>query len=181
MLFLVLLHAIFIAIPEFAPDNPDPALQGYTPTTVTITSGGVIVVPGQEFAYNEFTAPQPINATTEPTANVIVTAAAITVDGATPIEIEFTNRRMQYPAVGGATMALVLYEDGASIGQLSLGTIGNSSELGFTITRRMTPLSGSHTYSVRGFVSTGSGTVHAGVGGSGNFLPGSIRITRAGS
>lgn len=147
----------------------------------TITAAGVVTVPGGELAYAEFTSPVSIAATTEPTANAIVTAPSITVDGATAINIEFMPRRMQYPAVGGASLTIVLYEDGASIGQMSFGNIGNTSEFAHVISRRFTPISGTHTYSIRGFVSSGTGTIHAGLGGSGNFLPGQLRITRAGS
>ena len=42
-----------------------------------------------------------------------------------------------------------------------------------------TPTVGAHTYAVKAFVSTGTLTVNAGAGGSGNLVPGHLRVTKA--
>lgn len=43
---------------------------------------------------------------------------------------------------------------------------------------RLTPSNASHTYSIRGTRVSSNATVVAGAGGSGNAMPGFIRITR---
>ena len=44
--------------------------------------------------------------------------------------------------------------------------------------RRLTPSNASHTYSIRGFVTSGTGVAAAGAGGSTALMPAFIRITK---
>jgi len=45
--------------------------------------------------------------------------------------------------------------------------------------RRIVPTIGSHNYNLRGWVSSGSGSIRGGTGGPGAFLPGFLRVTKA--
>jgi hypothetical protein len=85
------------------------------------------------------------------------------------------------PATVNAYMQLWLYQDGVSIGTLATIQVpaAASMQVPVRVARRLTPAAGSHTYSVRASVSTGSGTVYAGVGGIGVNVPTFIRISLA--
>lgn len=147
-----------------------------------IDDGGVVSRVTAELAYTEFTGNVSITATTEATANTIVTASAVTFDGSTIALIEFWARTVVLPAAAQATMDYYLYQDGASIGRL--GTVrGADAAAGVEqhipyLVRRMTPASGARTYSIRAAVNTGTGTIGAGAGGLGVSMPGFIRIVR---
>lgn len=141
----------------------------------TYTPGG----PGYQLAYVEFTSAVTISATTEATANSVVSAGAVSFDGATPVIIEFFAVISQPAASAGSNLIYYLYEDGASIGQLGQhqNPASSSNRVPVLLRRRMTPTSGSHTYEIRVVRGVGNGSVRAGVGGSGNEMPGYIRIT----
>jgi hypothetical protein len=108
-----------------------------------------------------------------------VTAPAVTFDGS-PVLIEFGCEGINPASVAGASITLWLYQDGASIGVL--GTMNNpaagTSRAPVRPARRLTPTPGSHTYSVRATVSTGTGQILAGPGGAAQDAPAFIRITR---
>ena len=133
-----------------------------------------------ELAYVEFTSNVSVTATTEATANSIVSAGALTYV-ANPIFIEFECYAWAHDTAVG-DLDLVLYDGSTSQGLLwehkfatSGGAIG-----GLRTARRLTPTAASHTYSIRGFTNTGTATVSAGVGGVGAAMPGFIRITQKG-
>lgn len=134
--------------------------------------------PGYEYAYTEYTSNVSVTATTAATANTVVTAAAVTFDGATLALLQFFAPRVDTPA--GGVVRFELYEDGAAIGQLGAIIAGGASS--FTapakLERRRTPVAGARTYSMRAWVDAGTGTVGGGVGGSGVLMPGFIRITK---
>jgi len=132
--------------------------------TLSPAAGGV------ELAYNEFTSNVSVTATSEATANTVVTASAITADGSTPIVIEF------YAPSVDANVAIVLYDGSSTVG----GVLAfNGAQVPIYVPKRLTPASGSHTYSIRAYKPSGSPSVQAGTGGSGNNMPGFIRITTA--
>ena len=137
-----------------------------------------------EVAYAEFTSDVSITATTEGTANTIVTAPSFTADGVSAYLIEFYSVAVEpNSAVAGRSVGLWLYQDGASIG--SIGTaLSQVASITYYATmvarRRIMPAAGTHTYSIRGSCSAVSATVHAGVGGIGANTPGYIRISKIG-
>lgn len=147
--------------------------------TVVTGGAGAGAVP-TELDYTEFTATVTPTATTEATANTVVTAGAETLDGSTKILIEFfcPNARADVGAAG-RDMKFWLYDGASSIGQIALvssaSTTGNRAPI--RVARRLTPSAASHTYSIRASVSAGTGQVNAGAGGAGNEVPGFIRIT----
>jgi hypothetical protein len=121
-------------------------------------------------------------ATTEATANTVVTASAITFNGSIIADITFFAPAGR-PDTGAAnrTMDFWLYQDGTSIGllgRLTTPATGAHDTVVYAV-RRMTPAAGSRTYSIRASVSAGTGLITAGAGGAGAAMPGFIRITRA--
>ena len=144
------------------------------------TPGTWTAPPGTELTYGEITSTVSITATTEAASDTIITAPATVFDGVARVNIEFGVGTYAPPATAGAACRIILFQDGVAIGWIA-SVNGAASALGLTIyaKRRMTPTVGSHIYSVRGFVSSGTGTVYVGPGGSNNNMPGYIRITRA--
>lgn len=135
--------------------------------------GGVVVL-----SYVEFTGNPSVTSTTAATPTTVVTAGAITADGVTPICVEFFSPGMNGPS---ATQSLIvgLYEGGTQLG--SLAASSNAGGIGVTPTlarRFFTPTSGSHTYSVGGYMgAAGTGTVRGDTGVGTAYVPGYIRIT----
>lgn len=138
-----------------------------------------------ELEYVEFTSAVNITATTEGGADTIVTAGAVVLDGSTEILIEFGCPYCDTPGGGadrGTHILLYAAKDGgaaASLGFISsiFNSASNASRNAMYATRRYTPASGSYVYSIRGFVTAGTGHANAGAGGSGNWAPGWIRIS----
>lgn len=134
--------------------------------------------PGYELDYVAFTSPVTLSATSEATATTIVTGSAVAYDGSTVVEIEFYTPYFDSSA-GAEIMTVVLYDGAGSIGKLCVMlTLTAVIQAGGTYKRRLTPSAATHTYSIRGYVNTGSVPVGAGAGGSTNYMPGFIRITR---
>lgn len=151
-----------------------------TPGTWAAVAGGGGYT---ELAHVAFTAPVAITASTEATATEIVSAGAVVFDGAQVVVIEFYCN--DYAAGSAGNIATVVLYDGAgSIGQLSEHRVHASSN-GINgpvyVARRLTPSAASHTYSIRAYSNVAGGntlTFYAGAGGSGNRVPGFIRITQ---
>lgn len=137
--------------------------------------------PGFELDYVEFTgAATNITATTEGTANTIVTGSAVAFDG-TPVIIEFFAFAARPQATIAAIISYYLYEDGASIGRIGAHATPAAANayIPTVCKRRMTPSAGSHTYSIRAATTSGTSVVLAGAAGNGTDMPGYIRITKA--
>lgn len=134
-----------------------------------------------ELAYAEKTSNTNITATSEAAADTIVTAGAVACDGAMILIIEFgTNAWAQDSTT--PVNRLVLFDNGASIGTLFQGVSPSTSsgKPGFTVRRRLTPSAGSHTYSVRGWVSSSSTMIVAGdVFSPGRDSPAYIRVIQS--
>lgn len=141
-------------------------------------------VVGQELSYVEITSPVTISATSEATADTVVTAGAITFDGSTRVCIEFFSDSVAPGATAASAIAIFLYDGASSIGYIwfckkdSSATAQNGTT-GCHAVRYLTPSAGSHTYSIRASRSVSNGSIYAGAGGSGNDSPAFIRISRA--
>lgn len=148
-------------------------------SNVAITGGGGSGY--TEVTYNAITSGVNITATTEATANTIVTASSFTADGTSAYLIEFFAPAVR-PDTGaiGRILDLYLYEGSGSVGQLAQfrTPAAQSDNKPAFVACRLVPASGSRTYSVRGDVSAGTGVISAGAGGSGNLMPAYIRITK---
>ena len=149
---------------------------------VLTLAGGIpswaAAVASNELAYQEFTGTVTRTNVAEGSAPTIVTAPAFTADGTSAYVVEFFAPRWTAGSAPNASK-LYLYQDGSSIGHLA-DIDGADSLVGFAYgQRRLIPSAGSRTYSIRGTSSAGDGTVVGAAGGSGNFVPGFIRVSRA--
>jgi len=151
------------------------------PTTLVTSS-----LTGQQLAYAEVTGNVAITATTEATADVVVTAPSVSLDGGTQIIIEFYCTRVESPGGGtGRGTFAVLYQsvDGGAATALgffgeNFTTGGESQVLTMFCRRVLTPAAGAYVFSIRGFVTTGTGDFVGGTGVSAARQPLYIRITR---
>ncbi len=137
---------------------------------------------GKELDYVQITSPVSVTATSEATANTIVTGSSVAYDGSTVVMVEFWCNHAA-PDTGAAPQDLRfwLYDGSSSIGfigYMQSVASGNRQYAPVYGLRRLTPSNASHTYSIRGSVAAGTGTVQAGAGGSGNTAPAFIRIFR---
>jgi hypothetical protein len=131
--------------------------------------------------YTEFTSPVTISATTEAGATTIVTAVPFTADGTSPVVVRFFSPRIAPANQSGGALNFALYEGSSSIGRIGrVEGVFNQNDFTGVMERRFTPTSGSKTYSIRAYQENGNGSVHAGVGGFGNLMPGYIWILQRG-
>lgn len=141
---------------------------------------------GYEYDYVEFTGGAAPTATSEATANTVVTANAKAFDGSTVVVVEFFAPSARADAgAAGRSMTFVLYDDTGG-GAASIGMIGftrtpaaSTANHPVLLRRRLTPSNATHTFSIRAHVSAGTGDITSGTGGSGAFMPGYIRIVKA--
>lgn len=131
-----------------------------------------------ELSSTPFTSPVVISASTEATANTIVTAPSLSFDGAIVIAIKFVCPGLLAGGSATGTAHITLFEDGVSLGDLYRGQLGSSEASACFAAVRRTPAAGAHVYSVRGYRSSANFTVQAGPGGPGAILPGYLDIER---
>ena len=81
-------------------------------------------------------------------------------------------------ASASLTATFVIYRDSTVVGQVFGGTV-NTTLQAIEFELLDTPAAGAHTYAVKAFVSGGTLTVNVGAGGSGNLVPGWLRVTKA--
>lgn len=141
-----------------------------------------LALPGAELDYAQITSAVSPTATSEATANVVVTGNPVTYDGSTPVMIEFVADQARPSSAGaGRDLQIFLYDGSSSIGFLGYMNVPATGAMPVPICcrRRLTPSAGEHTYSVRAAVSAGTGLISAGAGGAGAEQPAYLRITRA--
>lgn len=132
--------------------------------------------PGYEFDYVAKTSNTTISATSEGTANSVVTANAVSYDGSTVIVLECF-----VPFLDTGSGVLVLFFDGSNALALIDAPPALARSGGGTFRLRLTPSNASHTYSVRAYLETGStnGTIYGGAGTGGGIAPTYIRQVKA--
>ena len=137
--------------------------------------------PGYEFDYVAFTANVNVTATTEATANTLVTGSGVAYDGSTIVVIEFFATSVKPDSgAAGRSVNFWLYDGSSSIGNMGFVRTPAASNMNATVQlrHRLTPSNATHTYSIRASVDSGTGVVTAGAGGTATALPGFIRITK---
>lgn len=147
------------------------------PTGATGSTGAA----GQaEFDYVEFTSNVNVTATTEGTANTVVTGTSLSFS-AVPYIIEFYSAAVKTANTANAELYILLYEDSTLLGYMAgvITAAANGNDRPVLVRRKRTPSAGTHQYIIKAIVSAGTGVVKAGSGGTGAFLPGYIRITTA--
>jgi hypothetical protein len=148
----------------------------YVKSTAVTVSTGWIALPGQEFDYAQVTAnPSGITATTEGTSQDVIDGNNVYYEGSR-VKVAFFVPKLTSSA--SLTATFVVYRDTTVIGQIFGGTV-NTSLQGTEFELFDAPAAGLHTYKVKAFVSAGTLTVNVGAGGSGNLVPGWLRVTKA--
>jgi len=136
-----------------------------------------------ELAYAQTTSTVTTTQTVEASATTVVTAPSITTDGNTPIMVEFWAPFIDPPPVVNGFMFLTLFDGSTPIGkslyERDQSTVANSTDTAGIYEVRVTPSAGSHTYSIRAYVGSNTGTIGAGAGGANAYLPAYIRIILA--
>lgn len=147
------------------------------------SSGGVAAAvnpPGFEIGYDQITAGVTVSSTTEATGTTVISAAAHTFDGGAVLAHFFTPTLVP-PTTLGNQIWICLFEGATEIGRLCSAITPNSSTQGCAANGflRFTPTAASHTYTVTGFISGGTGAaVVAGASGTGANVPAFIRFTK---
>jgi len=104
-----------------------------------------------------------VNTTTEGTAVSVVSLTSKTYE-ASVTRFEFYAPSLDTNA---ATMHITLFDGSTAVGDLFQGAgSGNADTVG-CLTRYLTPTAAAHTYNVKAWISSGSGLIHAGAGGTG--------------
>lgn len=140
------------------------------------------VAPGTELAYGELQTALSITAGSEGGSQLVVAASAFVSDG-TPVIAEFYSPRVLSPndAVNG-TIYLQLWEGGAVLCFLLGVTTPVAGQLAVPALarRKFTPTAGSHTYSIRAYLGTGTvgAWVYGGTGVGSTYAPAYIRVTK---
>lgn len=108
----------------------------------------------------------------------VVSASAITFDGATPIRVEMFSP-LVFVNAAGVTITQLLYDGVTAVSQLDTQTFGASSgDTAKTLSHRFVPSAASHTYIWKCNGGSGTTQVQAGTGTAGATAPAFIRISR---
>lgn len=154
----------------------------------TLVSGGTAGstdLSGKELDYVQRTSDLALTATTEGTAQTVVTGASVAYDGSTIIEIEFYSPDVGTPNGGaGRSVIILLYEDSTLLGRFAVIIDNGTAQMRMPVrlSHRRTPTSGSKTHVVKAYTSHNvDAFVSGGSGGTGASLPCYMRITRVSS
>ena len=159
-----------------------------TPNTVITSAWGKSVadmlnanIP-RELAYTQATTTKSVTSGVETSADLVVAAPAIALDGTTAVLVELFAPAVIPASVAGAFVMVWLYQDGLSIGRMATVITPAAGQLVAPVyaARRLTPAAGNRQFS---FAATagggGAGSVVAAAGGVGQYQPAFIRVTRA--
>ncbi len=141
-------------------------------------------LPGYEIGYDQITTGVNITGTTEAGANTIITCAAHTFDG-TPVICEFFSPQVAFPTASlGNSLGINLWEGATELGNLVFMRVDQISNQDFKSVYaryRFTPSAASHTYLLKAYASSTTGTpsIGAGAGGVGANVPAFVRFTKA--
>ena len=154
--------------------------SGKVPTS-NGTNLGYAYPPGYEFDYVQITSPASITATTEGTANTCITGSSITYDGSTAVMVEVYTPYILPDTTSGRDITVILVDSVAGVlGNLAyfVNRASGTNYMIMSAARRLTPSAAAHVYTVKAYVSAGTGSFGGGAGGSGNQVPAFIRITK---
>lgn len=132
---------------------------------------------GVELAYAQIVANVAVTSTNAAAPDTIVSLPALTFDGSTVVVIEFYTAAWICDLTT-VTCNIGLYDGSTQIGQIwdSRSASANNVQFGFTVSARLTPTAGAHTYKAAAYLEAAATfTVGAGAGGSGNLMPAFIR------
>lgn len=162
---------------------PDRLAAGAAGTVLTSAGTSTIPTydfpPGYEFAYAEATSNVNITATTDAGTNV-VTTGSVSYDGTAVMIEAYAHDVKPDSGSAGNNIKMLLYMDSTLLGWWGFirTPAASNMNVSFFGRRKYTPSAGSHTFSLKAYVNTGTGVVSAGSGGS-DELPCYIRVTKA--
>ena len=134
-----------------------------------------------ELLYGEFTSVVNIVGTSAGAATDVIDFAANSFDGST-YWVEFFAPVVELPAVAGGFMTIGLFDGGTLVFQWGVPKNPAAAAMWWPtlLRRKFTPSAGSHTYSVKAWVSSTTGTpaIAAGTGVAGDTVPGYLRFGR---
>jgi microcystin-dependent protein len=139
-----------------------------TDTQVVTASGGLV-----ELGYSQITSNVSITGTS--TAQTVVIAPLTVVCDGSPILVEFFSANIVSPS--SQYLNISLWEDGVEKTRYWASS-GLSQQQSALPQYRLTPSAGSHTYSVRAFTTSGTGTVAAGTGSTTGTAPAFLRVSK---
>jgi hypothetical protein len=140
--------------------------------------------PGYEFDYTEVStvAATNITATTSGTAQSIVTGASVTYDGSTTVNIEaFVGDAQPDTGVAGRRITVAIFDNGSLYRQFAIPScqVAGIAQIVTCYGKwKITPTAAAHQYSIRSWVTAGTGVIGTGTGGSGD-TPAWLRVTKA--
>lgn len=136
--------------------------------------------PGAEIGYDQITANVTITGLTDATSTTVIAGSAHTFDG-NPVIAEFYTPNVSMPTVNNQAFIVCLFEGATQLARIAdVRNQGTAGGLPILARYRFTPAAGSHTYSIKAFVSSTTGTpiVAAGPGGVGTDSPAYLRFTK---
>lgn len=140
-----------------------------------------LAMPGEELAYNQITASVNVSATSSAGAALVVEGTSRTYDGSA-ILVDFYTTIAQAPGAIQQGLVIELWDAGTAQGIFAevynnVVTYGLGASV--FVRRRLIPTAGTHNYRIAAWVHGGAGTVYAGTGTGGGFMPAYIRVIRA--
>jgi hypothetical protein len=160
------------------------AVAGDAIIASSAAAGSWVFPPAHEFGYDQITANANVTGTTEAGANTIITCAAHVFDGAAVI-CEFCCSQIQFDTNAGTdVLGISLWEGASELGILGFyrpNTAATQEYQACTLQVRFTPTAASHTYLLKAWATSVTGTpaITAGAGGVGQNFPAFIRFTKA--
>lgn len=139
-----------------------------TDTQVVTASGGLV-----ELGYSQITSDLSVTGTSTAQTQVI-SPLTVVCDGS-PILVEFFSANIVSPS--GQYLNISLWEDGVEKTRY-WATSGLSQQQSSAPKYRLTPSAGTHTYAVRAFTTSGTGTVAAGTGSTTGTVPAFLRVSK---
>lgn len=132
-----------------------------------------------DFGYDQIVASVNVTATTDATSNTIISCAAHVFDGG-DVYVDFTCAQV-VQAAGDGFVVVNLWEGATEIGDIVVMGQPTSMFAAQVGKFRFTPSAGSHTYLIKAYKSSNSGTstITAGAGGVATIVPAFVRFTKA--
>ncbi len=145
------------------------------PTGATGATGPSGVAADAELDYVERTSPLTVTATSDITAQTFIDGNAVTYDGSTRIKVTLSAPYATSPS--SQNLAFTLWDGSTDLGRLAIVGFDPAGNAPVFAERFLTPSAGSHTFHIKAFVTSGTGSAGAGAGGTAAYEPAYLRIT----
>lgn len=149
--------------------------------TRAVVGGGQAPDAGDLLDHEEITSPVTVSATDEATPTEVIVCDTVTVDGATPIRVEFYSPEVETGTTAGSEVTVNLWDGTTDLGRLARVGVGDGTRAAkdaVLAAREFTPAAGTHTYKAQAWRATANGTIQAGAGTAAAWGPAFMRVTR---